>query len=520
MKFVDAYRHFINTKDVLELLFLKFLFVGPPRLGKTTARRRLMGEITDLISASEADQAHPSTGAVESGHNMVVRNVSNTTAVVTQAEWSSVENLSDEARILFRNFVDSIEARDIPKPPPELSITHKSVSQTSHATSTSNVGRGHQPAATPEPSLFNRFFSKMKSLKVGRQHNQYRDIPEQYQDIPEVAAIFRESVKPDFWKEAKQSFKAYLRMEDTGGQPELMDMLPALTVGPGLYLLFFSYEFELKSEFNVFFQRSSGESTLPEQSTLTLEEMLLSALSSISCSNSSANLMSAEETSSSDMHKILESSRSVAYIVGTHKDKVSEECIASFDEELQSIIRNTDFFEKGIVQFCSEGRLVVSMDNMGGGAEEVNELRNLLERAMENHFKKLRIPAVWLLFSLCLRMKDVRTASMECCLELSSLFDMSPYETTVALWFLHHHAGVMMYFPNVPGLENLVIIDIQVVYDSVTNIILRAMSFDKVGQATAEKFRSTGQFVLRDLIEATCSASGDLIPPLKLVALL
>ena len=509
MKFVDAYRHFINTKDVLELLFLKFLFVGPPRLGKTTARRRLMGEITDLISANEADQAHPSTGAVESGHSMVVRNVSNTTAVVTQAEWSSVESLSDEARILFHNLVDSIEAKDIPKPPPELSIPHNSVSQTSQASSTSPAGRGHQPAATPEPSLIN----KMKYFIGGRQRKQYRD-------IPEVAAIIRESVQPDFWKEAKQSFKAYLRIEDTGGQPELMDMLPALTVGPGLYLLFFSYEFKLKNEFKVFYQRSSGESTLPEQSTLTLEELLLSALSSISCSNSSANLVSAEETSSSDMRKILESSRSVAYIVGTHKDKVSEEYIASFDKELQSIIRNTDFFEKDIVQFCSEGKLVVSMDNMGGGAEEVNEIRKLLERAMENHFKKLRIPAVWLLFSLCLRMRDVRTASMECCLELSSLFDMSHYETKVALWFLHHHAGVMMYFPNVPGLEDLVIIDIQVVYDSVTNLILRAMSFDRVGQVIAEKFRRTGQFVLRDLIEATGSASGDLIPSLKLVALL
>ena len=512
MKFVDAYRFFINTKDVLELLFLKFLFVGPPRLGKTTARRRLMGEITDLISADEADQAHPSTGAVESGHNVVVRNVSSTTAVITQAEWSSIENLNDEGRILFHNFVDSIEAKDIPMPPPELSISHKSVSQTSQASSTSNASK-HQQAATPEPSLMDKFFSKVKSLKSGRQRKQYRD-------IPELAAIIRESVQPDFWKEAKQSFKAYLRMEDTGGQPELMDMLPALTVGPGLYLLFFSYEFKLKSEFKVFYQSSSSESTLPEQSTLTLEEMLLSSLSSISCSNSSANLMSAKKSSSSDMRKILESSRSVAYIVGTHKDKVSEEHIASFDKELQSIIRNTDFFEKDIVKFCSEGKLALSMDNMGGGAEEVNEIRKLLKRAMENHFKKLRIPVVWLLFSLCLRMRDLRTASMECCLELSSLFNMSPYETKVALWFLHHHAGVMMYFPNVPGLEDLVIIDIQIVYDSVTNLILRAICFDKVGQATAEKFRRTGQFVLKDLIAATAGSSGDLISPLKLLALL
>ena len=34
--YVDAYRHFISTKDALDMLFLNFLFVGPPRLGKTT----------------------------------------------------------------------------------------------------------------------------------------------------------------------------------------------------------------------------------------------------------------------------------------------------------------------------------------------------------------------------------------------------------------------------------------------------------------------------------------------------
>ena len=93
--------------------------------------------------------------------------------------------------------------------------------------------------------------------------------------------------------------------------------------------------------------------------------------------------------------------------------------------KLQRIIRDTDFFEKNVVQFCTEGKLIVSMDNMGGGLEEIKDIRELLERAMEKHFKELRIPAVWLMFSLCLHMKYVRTASMECCLELSSLFNIT-----------------------------------------------------------------------------------------------
>ena len=109
-----------------------------------------------------------------------------------------------------------------------------------------------------------------------------------------------------------------------------------------------------------------------------------------------------KEANSSDIHEILESSKSVAYLVGTHKDKVTEEHISQLDEDLQSIIRGTDFFDKGLVKFCSEGKLIVALDNMKGGVEEVKAIREILDSAMESHFKPLRIQAVWLLFNLCL----------------------------------------------------------------------------------------------------------------------
>ena len=199
---------------------------------------------------------------------------------------------------------------------------------------------------------------------------------------------------------------------------------------------------------------------------------------------------------------------------------MTEEHISQLDEDLQSIIRGTDFFEKGLVNFCSEGKLIVAMDNMKGGVEEVKAIREMLDSALEKHFKPLSIPAVWLLFNLFLAQTRKRTASMKSVLELSSQMNMSAEETKVALWFLHHHARVMMYFPNVPLLQDLVILDTQVVYDSVTFLILRAMSFGNVGQACSEKFRDTGQFVLKDLAAAMSRISGEDIPPEKLIALL
>ena len=513
-KYRNAYRHFISTKKTLEMLFLKFLFSGPPRLGKTTALRRLVGEIVDLMSAGEADRVHASTGAVESGSDVIVKSVSSSTAVVTKAEWCAAKSRTDEARMLFLQLEQLMETEDAP--PIITSTTTSTTTSTSTPAADKVVTRttGEATAATPHQPL--------ERASEPRPLTPSPSPPPPTADIPLIAELFKKaSEQPEFLKEMQHHFRAFLRMEDTGGQPELMDMLPALAIGPGLYLIFFNLQWNLKKEFKVFYQHPSGKTSKPEESKITLEEMLLSTLSSISCSSASANRLREEEANSSDMREILKSSKSVAFLVGTHKDKVTEEHISQLDEDLQSIIRGTDFFDKGLVEFCSAGKLIVAMDNMNGGVEEVKAIREMLDTAMERHFKPLRIPAVWLLFNLCLAQTKKRTASMKSVLELSSQFNMSAEETKVALWFLHHHAGVMMYFPNVPLLQDLVILDAQVVYDSVTSLILRAMSFDNVGQACSEKFRDTGRFVLEDLVAAMSRILGeDIIPPEKLIALL
>ncbi len=513
---------------MLELLSLKFMSLGPPRQGKSTTLRRIKKEIIDLLSAKEEKQIHGSTGTVECCSNMVVQGKSDPTTAEKSVDWTIVKNPTEEASLLFHILKDSLVTESTSESESTSEATadsHRGSDTRTEVSQASSTGQSHQvkkqhvrntkqshPAQKSQPNLIYKMLARLKLMT-----NQKIRSP----DYSEIAAIFQTvSKQPHFAENVKHSFKAFLRMEDTGGQPELMDMLPTLTIGPGLYLLFFSYKFQLDEEYRVFYQRASGETTAPEKSEFTLQEMLLRTLASISCFSPSTHLQLRSGANNSAIGEILESSKSVVYLVGTHKDKVSEEDIATVDSHLQKVIRDTDSYKKGIVQFCSEDKLVVSLDNMGGGEEEIDHLHQLLENAMEKHFKKLKIPAVWLLFSLCLRIREVRTASLETCLALSHAFNMTPYETKAALWFLHHHAGVLMYFPSVPGLEDLVIIDIQVVYDSITGVILKAMSFDSVGQATTERFRKTGRFSMTDLKTATADISGDLIPPEQLVALL
>ena len=495
---------------------MKFLFLGPPRLGKTTVRRRLMGEIEDIKSAGEAESPQPSTGTVETGHSVAVKTVSNTAAVVTESEWSAIASLEDEACLLFHNLVDTISSKSSTpfeafatanKALPNHSIHRddENSSSTDSHLNTDSLQLGNQirhkktDACRPNPSLCPTMFP---------------------QDMLDIITIFMDAMGSAYWKDVKHLFKAHLRMEDTGGQPELMDMLPALTVGPGLYLLFINLQNELDEHYKLSYCSVSGKSTPSVNSTYTVMEMLFSAMSSICCSKTIPTNIFDDENKMPELNNILESSHSVAYIVGTHKDKVTEERIKILNKQLKEKITSTAFYSQNILQFSSEDDLIVTVDNMEGGKEEICRVRALLEKAMERHFKKLKIPAVWLLFSLCLRKKNMKTAKLNFCLQMSRKLNMSEYETKVAIWFLHHHAGVMMYFPNVPELKDLVIIDIQIVYDSVTILILRAMNYEEVGHCNAEEFKKTGQFALSHIIAAMSKVSGDVIPPQKLVALL
>ena len=69
-------------------------------------------------------------------------------------------------------------------------------------------------------------------------------------------------------------------------------------------------------------------------------------------------------------------------------------------------------------------------------------------------------------------------------------------------------------------LKGTVICDMQIVFDSATNLIKNIFTFEKVGQRASELFREKAQFSLKNVQEATADHTDDLISLDKLVQLL
>ena len=470
-------------------------------------------EIDDISSSGEMQ--HPSTGAVESG--IVIRNLSSTMALVTSSDWHFTRDIAEEANVILRFISSYYKEREV--------VIDKIISSPE-----GKVDEGvlnSQPDAEESPASPMETAIPDSAKVVSKPSSSIDSKPSQSPITSEVVEMFRNAVGPKFWENVQPLFEdtAFIKTEDTGGQPEFMDMQAALTIGPALYLLFCKLIDDLHSRYTVSYRSPSGESSTPVQSSYTVEEVILSALASVSCfkSYSTSSQVGSEttSTSSSGDELLASSNQSVAYILGTHKDLVSEKQIDEFDRKLQESIRSTDFFKNGLVQFASKDRMVLPIDNMHGGKDEIKNVCQFLEKSIKQHFKKLSIPAAWLVLSLCLRKREKRTASLVSVLQLAAELGMPEEETKLALWFLHHHAGVLMYFPKLEELKDTVICDTQVVYDSATNLIVDTFRFGSgVSMAASEKFRETGQFSLSDICKATASVSGDYIPLLKLVKLL
>lgn len=552
-------------------------------MGKTTACRRLSGLITDISSSREPEQ--PSTGVIETGHSVIIKDLMNST--LPPSEWTVAKDLNEEACMLLQFFYGKSYEKMLTDPASTSdekgSTKGKSDSKREFQSSKSKTlgkffGRRNKDVVGEEGSSSNEVTSdedtkdEIPSIKTkvetvienleattnslegsirsntatkGNVSQKHLDKNKQAQlqrpdcrsltikkqsaapsGLAEVSTLFRKAVDSRHWKDIKHLLKdmTLLKMEDTGGQPEFMDMLPALTTGPALYLLFCKLTDNLHGHHTVTYLSPTGESTVPVKSTDTVEEVLLTALASISWLNSDSNTHekggeSGEATSNlASLQEYV--NKSVAYIIGTHKDLVSEDQIVDFDEKLQSSIRSTEFFSEDLVQFSSAHRMIFSIDNMHGGAEEIKKIRKFLEHGMKRHFKKLSIPAAWLVLSLCLRKREERTASLQSVLKLAGELRITASDAKLALWFLHHCAGVIMYFPDVLELKDTVICDIQVVYDSVTKLVVNTFKFGSVSEEASERFRSTGQFSWDDIRKATANVSGDYVPLKKLITLL
>ena len=296
----------MSSKTTFDLRYLKIFLVGPPGVGKTTTLDRLLKTMVNICSVGDT---HRST---------LLANCIQVFAFVSSdgANWISSNDLNKESILLFRylcgcKLEDSItphaQGVSMEIQPPSILIPIEQVKEktlpvaelAAQTVSEESNKEGMTCKATVQLNRISEFIGRLQKLIKSS-------------DDPVMLNLLGSTL---------------LSINDIGGQPGFLEMLPALSTGPAMYLVFFDLSKELDKPYKIPFSRDDTIIT-PYDAVHTVEStisQILSAITSVHCiSGEPSPVDTSKSIAFDDKFKTFQEIRPVAALIGTHKDQVEE----------------------------------------------------------------------------------------------------------------------------------------------------------------------------------------------------
>ena len=293
---VNIIQRHIHQQGSVPVCSLKGFMIGPSRVGKTTARRRLTHEIVHI----SPDEIVPSTGIDAPITVQLYRGIDRSSVLLSEGGWRS-QGLEEQCRALCSRVLN------IPAAAPSSS---RSTTRPSTAASSS-----------PGPATLDQDWDNLT-------HRTRDEL---------VATALTKLVKDEDWKTIQEFLKntnslSFLHFIDIGGQPEFHEILPLLLHGMALNLIFFNVTHDLDSPYTVVY-RADGSSSIQYESEYTIREIIQRALCSISSLQTRLD------------HK------PAAILIGSHLDQTSEAAVLTLDRSIQQSFQDDYFMRRDVL--CS-----------------------------------------------------------------------------------------------------------------------------------------------------------------------
>ena len=517
-----AYEEALKGGLSLTLRYLKFLFFGPPRSGKTSTRRRLVREIVNL---SQLIGPSVSTGVAET-NDVIIKKLTSEPAAIAGSQWWSMKkskegtqldmysegDLDYLAQLFYRLIYKNAAPASTNEPAPVQDNSDQLATKDSETTGHSNLSI--VPASTTDHKVENT------EVKVQVEEDTDLEILTRISDSEELEiqnafeklTTILQSDSPEDLKRLLEEL-TMINMTDVGGQPAFLDMLPALTIGPALYFLFFRLDQDFRTHYPVRFHPAESKSEITLQSSYCIEEVLYQCLASIACFSCHQHAASATKPQVASSHALL---------FGTYKDRVNEVQISQIEQTLEEHFNGTKLHQEGLLLKSVHGKMVTTVDNMfGTDKSEMSDIRRDIEGIIKSYFPAIPIPVSWLMFRIVLHLLNKPIVSLAQCEEIAKQLSMtSPVQE--ALWFFHHDIGSLMHYSKIPSMENIIICDPQVIFDSISKLIIDKFQHGNRALKPGEinEFQQKGLFTLSHIQDTTEHPQSSLLKLEQLVDLL
>ena len=301
-KYLDKLDELMKAKDTIDLRYLKLYFIGMSGLGKTTFRKRLTRIFANISSLPPEERQHCSTHLAECTQVLAVLSG-------TKLEMKVSENIDKETQLLF-HYLYSGRTGESDKPSNKANPDQLKNPPTPSTGSQTSSEEHVDYSTSPKPSGEERA-EGAKELRIDPNLRPKVNIKEIFARLRGIVG------SGDYAKELLG--KILLNLIDIGGQPGFLEMLPFLSTGPGMYLVFFPLDKELDEQYEVTYERD-GESIIPYKAKYTVEETLSQILSAVSSIHTMCDPVT--EMWLSGISKEFLTVKPIATLLGTFKDEV------------------------------------------------------------------------------------------------------------------------------------------------------------------------------------------------------
>ena len=431
---------------------VKCLFVGPPRVGKTSTKLHLLGDIENLTKQQELD----STG-LEAPTEMTY--IDNETAALIDVEdidtdsastciWSKL-GLAEMASLLMYN----IESQKFKEDTSTISSTN--TDSALHVLTQAS----DKPTGYGEPSAAS--------------HDAYTDINTSSEHaLHKLDEMSQQAeLKQQVIEHLNKSTTMYLI--DTGGQPEFHDILPLMLQGPAFYFIFFSLAESLDDLYTVKCNINGKHIESKYQSGLCVKEVIGQLLNTFAYFSKQKEEMCSVE--------------SRAFIFATNLDNPHMDI-----NEIDTKLRQALEFKSGSPQYNLVEYNLVDAGAIGKSntifipisnnfkdpkykldSRAVEKIRHFITDKVKKYCEPVEIPIPWLSFHLLLRQeysKDKVCAYADS-VKLAQRCHIDKDDVKLVLTYLYRKLGTILFLKDVEGLDDLVICNPEIIYKCISDLI-------------------------------------------------
>ena len=430
------------------------MFVGPPGSGKSSLMYYLLnGKPKEGVSAS--------TGVCETTVFVGIDQSILCPVIISE---------NPEATWKEEKYEESLLMQVIQKDPPP-SAQANSVAKSSDSNNEVIISKSEEGTNipnfivhSPKPQNVHMASQQQETYTASKPYANFKEEPISRRDkviiAPNIIELY-DTLK--VIKDLKRTSSLYLR--DTGGHIEFQEMMPLTIFGPSLFFFVFRADQDLQKKYTVHYTEDSGKSYNLYESSLTIQDALLQCLASV-------RAIDVPASDSIKMHS------SFVFIIGTHIDKIepSERSgkITKLNQEIDALIRTNHF--RDLVKYSGDKDVVIfPVDNRSiRYVEAIRTKVSSLIRDCDDFI--IRYPTAYLLVCLALQSEKNNIISFNEFKVIAAKYGIAEDRKVLdLLHFLHFAVGVVRYY-NVPGLRDLVVIQPQILFSIITNLVIQAYS--------------------------------------------